>query len=97
MKTHDLKVWKRYFEALLSGEKTFEFRKNDRGYQKGDILFLHEFDPDKPRTISDTQRFTGRTVSVEITYVMAGKAPFPQAHDLEDWVILAIEIKDSTP
>ena len=35
---HELKIQQVYLDALLSGEKTFEVRLNDRGYQKGDWL-----------------------------------------------------------
>ena len=38
MKIHEVKLAKEYTEAVLSGEKNFEVRYNDRGYQKGDCL-----------------------------------------------------------
>lgn len=38
MKTHNVKIYESYADAVLSGEKTFEIRYNDRGYQKGDRL-----------------------------------------------------------
>lgn len=41
---HDLKVWFPYFEAIHSGRKTFELRRNDRDFQCGDELFLREWD-----------------------------------------------------
>lgn len=44
-RTHDLKVAPPYFDALVSGAKTFEVRKNDRGYQRGDLLRLREWHP----------------------------------------------------
>ena len=36
MQTHKIKLNKNYADAVLSGEKNFEVRYNDRGYQKGD-------------------------------------------------------------
>ena len=40
MITHKIKLREEYAEAVLSGEKSFEIRYNDRGYQKGDeVLF----------------------------------------------------------
>lgn len=38
MKTHNIKLHENYVDAVLSGEKSFEVRYNDRGYQKGDRI-----------------------------------------------------------
>ena len=43
--THDLKTWPRPFQAVKLYAKRFEYRKNDRDYQKGDTLLLREFEP----------------------------------------------------
>lgn len=43
--THQLKVLPPYMDALLAGSKTFEVRRNDRGYQRGDVLVLREWHP----------------------------------------------------
>lgn len=41
MTTHRLKIQERYADAVLNGTKTFEVRKNDRGYKVGDeIVFV---------------------------------------------------------
>lgn len=40
MTTHKLKCWPVYFDAVKRGEKTFEGRINDRGFQKGDRVIL---------------------------------------------------------
>ncbi len=39
-KEHTLKCWLTYFEAIERGEKNFEVRRDDRGFQKGDVLIL---------------------------------------------------------
>lgn len=36
--THQLKIWESFANCVLDGSKTFEVRKNDRGFQKGDII-----------------------------------------------------------
>lgn len=36
--THELKIKSIYAHRILSGEKTFEVRANDRDYQKGDLI-----------------------------------------------------------
>lgn len=59
--THELKIAPEYFEKVLSKEKTFEFRYNDRNYQVGDILNLKEY---------DNGEYTGRERYVEITYIL---------------------------
>lgn len=38
MTTHTLKICKKYADAVMSGAKTFEIRKNDRGYEVGDRI-----------------------------------------------------------
>jgi hypothetical protein len=57
-----LKTWPEFFEAVLSGKKTFEIRKNDRDYRVNDLLLLQEYDP-------KTQEYTGREVLVQVTYM----------------------------
>ena len=36
--THDLKIQKQFADAVLNGRKTFEVRRNDRGYNAGDLV-----------------------------------------------------------
>lgn len=38
MTTHRLKVLVKYADAIMNGTKTFEVRKNDRGYEVGDKI-----------------------------------------------------------
>lgn len=76
MSEHDLKVWPRFFDALLSGEKTFEVRKDDRGFRAGDTLLLREWrpyaDPDEP--VVSYGEYTGRELRRTVTYLMTGPA-----------------------
>lgn len=37
-KTHKLKILENFADDVCIGNKNFEIRKNDRGYQKGDII-----------------------------------------------------------
>ncbi len=46
---HRLKIWPSYYQAVKHGQKTFELRNNDRGFQCGDVVILKEFDPVKER------------------------------------------------
>lgn len=77
---HVLKTWPTYFQAILDGHKTFEFRKDDRGYKVGDFLHLREWDP-------ESGRHTGRLLDVEVTYTLAMNAWVVCD---ESWVIMAI-------
>ena len=41
---HELKILPHFFREGISGRKTFELRKNDRPFRKGDLLALNEYD-----------------------------------------------------
>lgn len=45
MNAHDLKILREHYNNVVAGTKTFEIRKNDRAFQKGDIVFLREWNP----------------------------------------------------
>ena len=44
MKIHELKTDPGRWHDVLYGNKGFEVRKNDRGYQTGDLLWLKRYD-----------------------------------------------------
>lgn len=75
MSEHELKTWPVYFARLLSGEKTFEIRKDDRGFQAGDYLVLREFDPDHcPQStrcadLKCEKRYTGRELRFKVGFI----------------------------
>lgn len=74
---HELKCWPAQFQAVWDGDKLFEIRYDDRGFQKGDRVGLREWDPDRVCSCRDTgkthaedcPRYTGRWLSAEIGYV----------------------------
>lgn len=62
---HELKTWNEYFEEVFMGHKTFEVRKADRPFTKGDTLILKEWNP-------KTEQYTGREMARGISYVLEG-------------------------
>lgn len=66
---HALKIWPQYFARVLDGSKTFEVRHNDRGFQRGDVVLLEEWDPDRVEAL-DILKYTGRKIEFEIGYVL---------------------------
>jgi hypothetical protein len=71
MKWHELKSWPEHFQDIANGKRTFELRRDDRGYQVGDVLELLEWEPgDHPDRA--TARYTGRSARRRITYVLRG-------------------------
>lgn len=60
---HRLKLAKMFFDAVDTGKKSFELQKNDRNYQIGDILELHE--------MSDGEE-TGRVTEKQVVYILEG-------------------------
>lgn len=76
MKEHHLKTIPPYFQHVLEGIKTFEYRYNDRDYQEGDILNLHEFWDGE---------YTGRNLRVEVIYILK------ECFSLGDWVIMGFK------
>jgi len=62
---HELKTWPEYFNEVFMGHKTFEIRKNDRDFKKGDHLILNEWD-------NLTGTYSGRSLARTISYVFDG-------------------------
>lgn len=65
MARHGLKTWPEFYEKVEDGSKTFELRKNDRGFKVGDTLVLQEWDPIK-------KEFTGRQLERTVSYMLEG-------------------------
>lgn len=64
---HELKTWQPFFQHVLDGEKTFEVRRNDRGFQRGDTLVLRETEG------QSSYYRTGRELRVQVAYVLTGE------------------------
>lgn len=62
---HYLKCEQPYFSDVVSGNKNFEVRINDRDFKEGDVIILQEIS-------KYGGAFTGSTQRVVITYVLQG-------------------------
>lgn len=72
---HKLKTWSRYWDAIASGEKTFEVRRNDRAFQTGDILVLEKFDPERHAYVWENYTDTfpkPKSIRKRITFLLQG-------------------------
>jgi len=72
---HELNILPEYFQAVKTGIKTFEVRKNDRGFEVGDILILREWDG----------TYTGPNIKVKTTYILGNFEGLK-----EDYIVMAI-------
>ena len=78
---HVLKIQCKYLMEILYEGKTFEIRKDDRGYEVGDII--HFVDPNGKEFPSFWEK-----LSFRITYILRN---VPQYGLDKDYCILAIE------
>lgn len=60
---HRLKIMPEFYRAVVDGRKTFELRKDDRGFSVGDELVLREW---------DGASFTGGEYRCRIDYILKG-------------------------
>ncbi len=88
---HELKTWPEYYQKIITGEKRFEFRYNDRNFQVGDTLLLKEWD-------NTTKYYNGREVEVKVTYIFK---PDPNAAELngilDSYCIMSISLIHPPP
>jgi hypothetical protein len=86
MKIHELKSWPQFFEKVVSGEKTFEVRLDDRNFKVGDFLYLREYDP-------KALRYSGRFQYARITYILDAREDRIVAGVIHsNYVVLAISL-----
>jgi hypothetical protein len=73
---HVLKTLPDYWDAVARGDKNFEVRRDDRGFQKGDVLVLRYYEPGNEWKSRDDIRvrvlwiLTGGQLGVEPGYVV---------------------------
>lgn len=73
--THHLKCWPQFFNEIVAGRKKHDLRRaDDRNFRVGDVLVLEEYDP-------QSNDFTGRTLTVEVTYITSTDLPCALSKD----------------
>lgn len=97
MKLHELKCAVEFYDAVASGLKPFELRRDDRGFDTGDMLWLREYGPDVAamprdcfpgvRPLIDADGYTGASTLRVITYVLRD---FP--HLADGYVVLGLRL-----
>ena len=78
--THHLKTWPEPYDAVEQGLKTWEYRKNDRGFRIGDFLALEWWDPaieyhfhqPKGYDYDSPQKPGVRHLKCQVTYILHG-------------------------
>ena len=68
MAHHELKIWPDWYEAVQSGLKSFELRKNDRKFSVGDTITFREWIP-------QTGTYTDKEFNKVIVYMIDGIGP----------------------
>ncbi|QHM74129.1 hypothetical protein C7M52_00050 [Mixta theicola] len=84
LRIHQLKIAPVYFNAVVTGEKKAELRRDDRGYKVGDVLSLCEWNHDG--------KYTGKVCAAVITHMLPVNdiLPMPGNWIPGHWVMLSI-------
>ncbi|MDE2426280.1 MAG: DUF3850 domain-containing protein [Elusimicrobia bacterium] len=90
MTEHVLKTLAPYWHAVERGDKTFDVRRDDRGFQRGDVLVLRRLNEERPHLFDcdytsksgcyDLRRrvlyvLTGGQLGIEPGYVVMALGP----------------------
>jgi ASC-1-like (ASCH) protein len=84
---HELKTDPEPFDAVSRGEKTFEIRKDDRGFKVGDTLLLRrtKFTGEQMH-FGDPLEYTGEQETFRVTHILRG----PVYGLADGWVIMSL-------
>jgi Domain of unknown function (DUF3850) len=84
---HELKTDTIPFKQVENGSKTFEIRKDDRGFAVGDVLQLRETRYSGQGMASgEPLEYTGRVCTVGVRHIMRG----PIYGLADGWVVMSI-------
>lgn len=95
MTVHQMKLNDRFYDAVANGLKTFEIRKDDRGFRVGDVLKLYRVNDNglyvsKDGTYASNEKGAWlEPIQMKVTYILT-HADFP-AGIPEGYVVMSIE------
>lgn len=69
---HKVKCWIPYFDAIVAGDKKFDVRRDDRGYETGDYIQLEKYDPDHKCYVVDPDDGIPCAIEKKIVYTLRG-------------------------
>lgn len=85
---HELKTDPAAFDAVKRGLKTFEIRRDDRGFQIGDGLYLRETQHSGLEMLNgEPLIYTGESLFVHVFHILRG--PVYGLH--AGWVIMSVK------
>lgn len=89
--THELKTDPKVFDAVWRGIKTYEIRKNDRGFAIGDTLILRETEYSGEAILNEGMplEYTGRRIECRVTHILENEYGLKSG-----WAILSINVED---
>lgn len=88
MKEHELKTDADVFEAVKRGEKKFEIRRDDRGFEVGDLLKLRKtVHTGAEMAAGSPLYYEGEPQFVWVSHILRG----PIYGLMDGWVIMSIE------
>ena len=91
MREHELKTDPQVFDDVVEGRKPFEIRKDDRGYEVGDLLKLRKTKHTGAEMAEGAPlEYVGPPLYVYVTYLLRG----PIYGLADGWVIMAIMPRD---
>lgn len=83
MAEHILKTWPNAFAAVKDGRKRFEWRKDDRGFEVGDVLVLGLYDPNgdaDPWFAAGVENGRVESIRVRVSYIARGLFEIPHGY-----------------
>ena len=88
---HEVKLLPKYFKEVISGNKAFELRKNDRDYKEGDYILLKEYNPQAEYEVAGIKsNYTGRKILKRIGYILDDLSMIGKGENIKDYIIFSL-------